>query len=178
MRVYWDCKAELQRQTVSTFKVVPNWFCIFNTTVFFVLFFRWAVIEYRLNRTDDAFQELNKKSASLKRILSRIPDEISDRKTFLETIKWVSLNFFLSWHVSIDLMNVFLVEKSPVPLRNYWMPWMKWSASYRAHPANKRSNNVKKNLWNTRRSSAQRSKNTLKKDSKSFIRVWSIDHCQ
>lgn len=45
------------------------------------------VIEYRLNRTEDAFQELNKKSASLKRILSRIPDEISDRKTFLETIK-------------------------------------------------------------------------------------------
>lgn len=49
--------------------------------------FVFTVIEYRLNRTDDAFQELNKKSASLKRILSRIPDEISDRKTFLETIK-------------------------------------------------------------------------------------------
>lgn len=48
------------------------------------------VIEYRLNRTEDAFQELNKKSASLKRILSRIPDEISDRKTFLETIKYVT----------------------------------------------------------------------------------------
>lgn len=50
-----------------------------------------TVIEYRLNRSEDAFQELNKKSASLKRILSRIPDEISDRKTFLETIKWVYL---------------------------------------------------------------------------------------
>lgn len=47
------------------------------------------MVEYRLNRTDEAFQELNKKSASLKRILSRIPDEISDRKKFLETIKWV-----------------------------------------------------------------------------------------
>lgn len=47
----------------------------------------FLVIEYRLNRSEDAFQELNKKSASLKRILSRIPDEISDRKTFLETIK-------------------------------------------------------------------------------------------
>lgn len=44
--------------------------------------------EYRLNRSEDAFQELNKKSMSLKRILSRIPDEINDRKTFLETIKW------------------------------------------------------------------------------------------
>lgn len=47
------------------------------------------MIEYRLNRTEDAFQDLNKKSSSLKRILSRIPDEISDRKTFLETIKLV-----------------------------------------------------------------------------------------
>jgi programmed cell death protein 10 len=45
------------------------------------------VIEYRLNRSEDAFQELNKKSAALKRILSRIPDEITDRRTFLETIK-------------------------------------------------------------------------------------------
>ncbi|XP_037034160.1 programmed cell death protein 10-B isoform X2 [Bradysia coprophila] len=47
-------------------------------------------LEYRLNRTDEAFQELNKKSASLKRILSRIPDEISDRKKFLETIKEIA----------------------------------------------------------------------------------------
>ncbi|CAD7079774.1 unnamed protein product [Hermetia illucens] len=48
------------------------------------------LIEYRLNRTEDAFQELNKKSAALKRILSRIPDEITDRKTFLETIKEIA----------------------------------------------------------------------------------------
>ncbi|CAO1322275.1 unnamed protein product [Diamesa serratosioi] len=48
------------------------------------------MIEYRLNRTEDAFQELNKKSAALKRILSRIPDEISDRRTFLETIKEIA----------------------------------------------------------------------------------------
>ncbi|XKL60727.1 hypothetical protein PGB90_007784 [Kerria lacca] len=47
-------------------------------------------IEYRLSRTEDAFQELNKKSASLKKILSRIPDEITDRKTFLETIKEIA----------------------------------------------------------------------------------------
>lgn len=49
-----------------------------------------SVIEYRLNRTEDAFQELNKKSAALKRILSRIPDEITDRRTFLETIKEIA----------------------------------------------------------------------------------------
>lgn len=46
--------------------------------------------EYRLSRTEDAFQELNKMSAALKRILSRIPDEITDRKTFLETIKEIA----------------------------------------------------------------------------------------
>lgn len=46
--------------------------------------------EYRLSRTEEPFQELNKKSSSLKRILSRIPDEITDRKTFLETIKEIA----------------------------------------------------------------------------------------
>ena len=45
------------------------------------------MVEYRSARSESAFQELNRKSASLKRILSRIPDEITDRKTFLETIK-------------------------------------------------------------------------------------------
>ncbi|XP_033227363.1 programmed cell death protein 10 [Belonocnema kinseyi] len=48
------------------------------------------VVEYRSARSEDAFQELNRKSTSLKRILSRIPDEITDRKTFLETIKEIA----------------------------------------------------------------------------------------
>lgn len=47
-------------------------------------------VEYRLTRSEDAFQELNRKSSALKRILSRIPDEITDRKTFLETIKEIA----------------------------------------------------------------------------------------
>lgn len=47
-------------------------------------------IEYRSSRSEDAFQELNRKSTALKRILSRIPDEITDRKTFLETIKEIA----------------------------------------------------------------------------------------
>jgi len=51
--------------------------------------------EYRLNRSEDAFQELNKKSMALKRILSRIPDEINDRKTFLETIKYSIIYYIL-----------------------------------------------------------------------------------
>lgn len=50
-----------------------------------------TVVEYRSARSEDAFQELNRKSSSLKRILSRIPDEITDRKTFLETIKYVNV---------------------------------------------------------------------------------------
>ncbi|CAH1388405.1 programmed cell death protein 10 [Halyomorpha halys] len=47
-------------------------------------------VEYRLTRSEDAFQELNRKSAALKKILSRIPDEITDRSTFLETIKEIA----------------------------------------------------------------------------------------
>merc|ERR1712179_506122 len=46
--------------------------------------------EYRSSRTEEPFQELNRKSANLKKILSRIPDEITDRKTFLETIKEIA----------------------------------------------------------------------------------------
>lgn len=48
------------------------------------------VVEHRLTRSEDAFQELNRKSATLKKILSRIPDEITDRKTFLEIIKEIA----------------------------------------------------------------------------------------
>lgn len=51
------------------------------------VFYDILAIEYRSGRPEDAFQELNRKSTALKRILSRIPDEITDRKTFLETIK-------------------------------------------------------------------------------------------
>ena len=49
----------------------------------------FADAEYKSSRTEEPFQELNKKSLALKKILSRIPDEITDRKTFLETIKFV-----------------------------------------------------------------------------------------
>ncbi|XP_057378149.1 programmed cell death protein 10-like [Daphnia carinata] len=46
--------------------------------------------DYRINRSEDAFQELCRKSVGLKKILSRIPDEIGDRKAFLETIKEIA----------------------------------------------------------------------------------------
>jgi len=46
--------------------------------------------EYRSSRPEEVFQELNRKALTLKKILSRIPDEIHDRKTFLETIKEIA----------------------------------------------------------------------------------------
>lgn len=41
--------------------------------------------EYRIDRPE--FEELNERARQLKLILSRIPNEINDRKAFLETIK-------------------------------------------------------------------------------------------
>jgi len=46
--------------------------------------------EFRIKRPEDSFQELARKSVGLKKILSRIPDEIGDRKAFLETIKEIA----------------------------------------------------------------------------------------
>lgn len=43
--------------------------------------------EYRIKREEEPFQSLNKKAIALKRILSRIPDEINHRPTFLETLR-------------------------------------------------------------------------------------------
>lgn len=60
---------------------------IVNDLIMMIFFSLLSVNEYRLTRTEEPFQELNRKSVALKVILSRIPDEITDRKTFLETIK-------------------------------------------------------------------------------------------
>lgn len=43
--------------------------------------------ELRISRQEPTFQELNKCATALKKILSRIPEQIYDRKQFLETIK-------------------------------------------------------------------------------------------
>ncbi|KAJ9579784.1 hypothetical protein L9F63_004569, partial [Diploptera punctata] len=51
------------------------------------------VVEYRLSRSEDAFQELNRKSAALKKILSRIPDEITDRKNIFRNNKYTIFFF-------------------------------------------------------------------------------------
>jgi len=46
--------------------------------------------DQRIRRADEPFQELNKKCSALRKILSRIPDEINHRTTFLETIKEIA----------------------------------------------------------------------------------------
>jgi len=43
--------------------------------------------EFRISRPEEPFRDLNVRATNLKKILSRIPDEIYDRKKFLETIK-------------------------------------------------------------------------------------------
>jgi len=43
--------------------------------------------EFQLERSEPALRTLNERSLDLKRILSRIPDEIYDRRKFLDTIK-------------------------------------------------------------------------------------------
>ena len=43
-----------------------------------------------LSRSEQEFQELNARSRSLKRILSRIPDDINEKRDFLETIKEIA----------------------------------------------------------------------------------------
>lgn len=43
--------------------------------------------EFRIARTEEPFRELNLRSSNLKKILSRIPDEIDNRRKFLDTIK-------------------------------------------------------------------------------------------
>lgn len=46
--------------------------------------------EYKCHRSEEMYIELNKKACNLKKILSRIPNEINDRRTFLETIKEIA----------------------------------------------------------------------------------------
>ena len=45
--------------------------------------------EFQILGSDEPLVVLNERAVTLKRILSRIPDEIYDRKKFLETIKYV-----------------------------------------------------------------------------------------
>lgn len=46
--------------------------------------------EAELTRNETPFPEINERTTKLKKILGRIPDEIEDRKKFLETIKEIA----------------------------------------------------------------------------------------
>ncbi|XP_060083365.1 programmed cell death protein 10-like [Ylistrum balloti] len=46
--------------------------------------------ELKINRPEQTFQELSKCATALKKILSRIPEQIYNRKQFLETIKEIA----------------------------------------------------------------------------------------
>lgn len=46
--------------------------------------------ELRVNRPEEIFQELNRRSIYLKKVLSRVPEQIGDRKSFLDTIKEIA----------------------------------------------------------------------------------------
>ena len=58
--------------------------------------------ELRIPRPEPSFKTLYKCACDLKLILSRIPDQIYDRKQFLETIKWVFMWIYLVWTSSLQ----------------------------------------------------------------------------
>jgi len=47
-----------------------------------------CVEDFQTLRPEEPLRVLDERASSLKKILSRIPDEIYDRKRFLETIKY------------------------------------------------------------------------------------------
>jgi len=48
-----------------------------------------CVTDFQTLRPEEPLRVLDERASSLKKILSRIPDEIYDRKRFLETIKYI-----------------------------------------------------------------------------------------
>jgi len=46
--------------------------------------------ELRVNRTEEVYLELNRRTIYLKKVLSRVPDQIKDRPSFLDTIKEIA----------------------------------------------------------------------------------------
>ena len=61
-----------------------------------------SVTDFQTLRPEEPLRVLDERASSLKKILSRIPDEIYDRKRFLETIKYTLC--FVSLFVSSLLL--------------------------------------------------------------------------
>ena len=53
-----------------------------------------CITDFQTLRPEEPLRILDERASSLKKILSRIPDEIYDRKRFLETIKY-TIHFIL-----------------------------------------------------------------------------------
>lgn len=65
--------------------------------------------DIRIPRSEPTFKELNDCAVDLKRILGRIPDQIYDRKQFLETIKEIASSIKLL----LDAVNKVIAEMPP-----------------------------------------------------------------
>jgi len=64
-------------------------------------------VDFQTLRPEEPLRVLDERASSLKKILSRIPDEIYDRKRFLETIKYTVI--FIYVFVSLDTAFIVLV---------------------------------------------------------------------
>jgi len=56
------------------------------------------VADFQTLRPEEPLRVLDERASSLKKILSRIPDEIYDRKRFLDTIKYMIIFFPVFLH--------------------------------------------------------------------------------
>jgi len=59
------------------------------------------VADFQTLRPEEPLRVLDERASSLKKILSRIPDEIYDRKRFLDTIKYMII-FFLYFCIVVS----------------------------------------------------------------------------
>ncbi|XP_076454140.1 programmed cell death protein 10-like [Babylonia areolata] len=65
--------------------------------------------DIRIPRSESTFRELNSCAVDLKKILGRIPDQIADRKQFLETIKEIASSI----KTLLDAVNKVIAELPP-----------------------------------------------------------------
>ncbi|XP_025078874.1 programmed cell death protein 10-like [Pomacea canaliculata] len=70
--------------------------------------------EIRIPRSEAIYRELNDCSVDLKRILGRIPEQIYDRKQFLETIKEIASSI----KTLLDAVNKVIAEMPPHMVEN------------------------------------------------------------
>ncbi|KAI0216475.1 Programmed cell death protein 10-A [Lamellibrachia satsuma] len=102
---------------------------------------------YEIPRPDEPFQNLNMRANNLKKILSRIPDEIYDRKKFLETIKDIAsaIKYLL------DAVNqvVALMSSSKQALELRKREFVKYSKRFSTTLKDFFKENVKQDVFNS-----------------------------